>query len=313
MDKQPALDKFSVHLKIITFGLIVFSSVVLALIFGTVLSYPIFGKDVLQNISLIGNSTNPDIIAIAKYFQIVSQFGFFLIPAFLFAYLDGRRIGEYLKINFKPALPVLIIAGITILAAVPLINFTGELNGRMKLPAFLSDVEMWMKESENTAKIITDAFMNSPTTGGFLVNILMIAIIPAIGEEFVFRGILQKLFHQWTKNIHVAIFISAFFFSSVHFQFYGFIPRFVMGVFLGYSFAWSGSLWVPVFIHFVNNAAAVVLSYFADMGKIDNTFDTVGTGDSATVPVLISSVLTAALIFLLYYFNKTKNKLSVPT
>jgi uncharacterized protein len=138
--------------------------------------------------------------------------------------------------------------------------------------------------------------------------LLMIGIIPAIGEEFLFRGVLQKLFHQWTKNIHVSVILAAFLFSAIHMQFYGFIPRFMMGVMLGYVFVWSGSLWVPILIHFTNNSAAVIVSFLQGTGKADNTFDTLGTGDRAIFPVMISIILTGFLLYLIFYFEKKKKQ-----
>lgn len=306
MVKPPVLHKFPVYLRLITFGMIIISSVILVLILGVVIAVPFFGTDVLKDLANMGNSSDPNIVALAKYFQIVSQFGIFLVPSVLFAFLDGRNISAYLKINFKPAFKTMIIAACVILAAIPLINFLAEINQQMKFPASLSNIEQWMKESENKATQLTNTFLNVSTLGGFLVNLLMIAVIPAIGEEFLFRGILQPLFQQWSKNIHIAVILSAFLFSAIHIQFYGFIPRFMMGVLLGYIFVWSGSLWVPILVHFVNNSAAVIMSYFANKGIIDNTFETIGTGESAIVPVLGSMIVSGVLIFLVYHFEKRR-------
>jgi membrane protease YdiL (CAAX protease family) len=200
----------------------------------------------------------------------------------------------------------MIIAAIVILTAVPLINFLAEINQQMKFPAYLSNIELWMKKSENEAMQLTNVFLNVSTINGLLINLFMIAVIPAIGEEFLFRGIIQPLFQQWSKNIHIAVILSAFLFSAIHFQFYGFIPRFMMGIILGYVFVWSGSLWVPIIVHFVNNSAAVIVSYFANKGIIDNSFETIGTGKSAFIAVLGSIIVSGVLIFMIYRFEKRK-------
>ena len=306
MNKLPVLYKFPVSLKILTFGLIVLSSVILVLIFGVVIAVPFFGPDVMKNLALMGNSSDPAIVSMAKYFQIVSQLGIFIIPVILFAFLDGRNIGSYLKINSRPAYKTMIFAAAAILVSTPLINFLSGLNQQISLPFSMKGIEQWMKDSEDKATQITEAFLHVTTMRGFLINLLMIGIIPAIGEEFLFRGVLQKLFHQWTKNIHFAVIFSAFLFSAIHLQFYGFIPRFLMGIFLGYMFVWSGSLWVPILVHFVNNSAAVIVSYFVNEGKISNTFDTIGTGEKAIPPILISLILTTSFIYSIYYFEKKK-------
>jgi membrane protease YdiL (CAAX protease family) len=306
MNKPPILHKFPVFMRLMILGMIILSSVIFVMMLGVVIAVPFFGTNVLKDLANIGNSLNPNTIALAKYFQIVSQFGIFLVPSVLFAFLDGRNITAYLKINFKPAYKTMIIAAIVILTAVPLINFLAEINQQMKFPAYLSNIELWMKKSENEAMQLTNVFLNVSTINGLLINLFMIAVIPAIGEEFLFRGIIQPLFQQWSKNIHIAVILSAFLFSAIHFQFYGFIPRFMMGIILGYVFVWSGSLWVPIIVHFVNNSAAVIVSYFANKGIIDNSFETIGTGKSAFIAVLGSIIVSGVLIFMIYRFEKRK-------
>jgi uncharacterized protein len=306
MDKPPLLHKFPVSMRILTFGLIIISSVILVLIFGIVIAVPFFGPDVMKDLAIMDTSKNEHIIAMAKYFQIVSQFGMFLIPTVLFAYLDGRHIGGYLKINIRPAFNTMIFAILAMLVATPLINYLSELNQQMSLPSSMKYIEQWMRQSEDKAGLMTENFLNVSTIGGFAINLLMIAVIPAIGEEFLFRGVLQKLFQQWTRNIHFAVIFSAFLFSAIHMQFYGFIPRFLMGVMLGYAFVWTGSLWIPILIHFVNNSAAVIASWVYSDKAGENAIDTLGTGNAALVPVLISTVLTGSFIFLIYYTGKKK-------
>ncbi len=138
---------------------------------------------------------------------------------------------------------------------------------------------------------------------GFLVNLLMIAILPAIGEEFFFRGILQRLFSEWFKNIHVAIFITAFIFSAIHFQFFGFFPRFLLGLYLGYLFYWSGNLWIPIVVHFINNALVVILAYISANGYADIDYETFGSTNN-TLILLLTTVLISALIFILFHLGK---------
>jgi len=109
----------------------------------------------------------------------------------------------------------------------------------MHLPEVLSRVEIWMRNSEESAEKLTDAFLSSASWTGFLVNLLMIAVLAAVGEELIFRGILIKIFHEWTRNLHVAVIISALLFSAFHLQFYGFFARLALGLVLGYLFVWT--------------------------------------------------------------------------
>jgi len=138
-----------------------------------------------------------------------------------------------------------------------------------------------------------------------LYMVFMIGLLPALGEELLFRGILQRLFSEWTRNIHAGIWISAVLFSAMHMQFYGFIPRMMLGALLGYLLAWSGSLWLPVIAHFINNASAVVLTYLFSKNVIELDADKIGTGDEMNV-VWISIVVVAFLLLLIYRIEKNR-------
>jgi membrane protease YdiL (CAAX protease family) len=134
----------------------------------------------------------------------------------------------------------------------------------------------------------------------------MVAVLPALGEELVFRGILLRHFREWTRNIHVAIFISAFLFSAMHLQFYGFLPRFLMGILFGYMLYWTGSIWVPIMAHFFNNAAAVVVAFLSARYFPGVDFNTFG---SSSNPVLIAaSALIIGLIVWLLWLRRIKTQ-----
>ena len=143
------------------------------------------------------------------------------------------------------------------------------------------------------------------TIGGFIVNLLMIGVVAAVGEELVFRGILVRLFREWTGNIHLAVFIPAFLFSALHLQFFGFLPRLLLGVFLGYLFVWTGSLRVPIIIHFINNAFAVIFSFFNSRGWIDIDVDRMGASESHGI-ILTSVMLSAIMLAVIYYYESRK-------
>jgi membrane protease YdiL (CAAX protease family) len=138
-----------------------------------------------------------------------------------------------------------------------------------------------------------------------LINLLMLAIIPAVGEEFIFRGCLQKIFGRWIGNYHIAIWITAIIFSGIHFQFYGFMPRMLLGALFGYLLVWSGSLWLPILAHFMNNGVAVVTAYvFQQQGK---PLELMYESDPASQPVFIASI--AVMAVLLWYFYNYSFKL----
>jgi len=134
----------------------------------------------------------------------------------------------------------------------------------------------------------------------------MVAILPALGEELVFRGVLLRHFREWTKNIHVAIFITAFLFSSVHMQFYGFLPRFLMGVLFGYMLYWSGSIWVPIMAHFINNAAAIVVAFLSTRYFPEADFNTFGS--SSNPWIIAGSVIIIGLIVWFLWLKRAKTQ-----
>ena len=206
---------------------------------------------------------------------------------------------EHLSFDKKTdGVSLLLVIGV-MLAATPFINFLGEINSNMHLPGFLRSVEEWMKTTEEKAAVLTKAFLKMDSINDLIFNLLLIGLIPAIGEELVFRGLVQKLFHQLTKNIHAGVLIAAILFSAMHMQFYGFLPRMVLGVMLGYMLVWSGNLWFPIAGHFINNAGAVILYYLFQNGFSTMDPDAVGTG-SDFGSVVISLLITAALLVIFY-------------
>jgi membrane protease YdiL (CAAX protease family) len=115
----------------------------------------------------------------------------------------------------------------------------------------------------------------------------------------LFRGLLQRLIREWLGNVHVAVFISAFLFSALHMQFFGFLPRMMLGIMFGYLFVWTGSLWVPVFAHFVNNGSAVVVSYLGQRGVPGGNYEEFGATNN-TLLIVLSGVAMAGLLYFIF-------------
>jgi membrane protease YdiL (CAAX protease family) len=134
----------------------------------------------------------------------------------------------------------------------------------------------------------------------------MIGIIPAIGEELLFRGVIQRIFTEWTKNIHWGIWISAILFSALHLQFYGFVPRAILGAIFGYLLVWSGNLWLPVLAHFINNTVAVIAYYFYGEGILSVDPDKIGTNSEYHIAIIISFLLMVWLFWVFYNFEMKK-------
>jgi hypothetical protein len=176
-------------------------------------------------------------------------------------------------------------------------------NAHLDLPDFLSGFEQWAREKEDVATQLTQFLTTFDSVGQFVIGFIVIAIFPALGEELVFRGLLQPQLHKATGNIHAAIWISAFLFSALHMQFFGFVPRALLGALFGYLYFWSGNLTVPVVAHFVNNGFSVVMIY---LNKTRIAGVDLENPEVAPWPVvLVFSGLTFALLM---YFRNTELK-----
>jgi uncharacterized protein len=243
---------------------------------------------------------------VLKLLQGISSILIFILPSILFAVFWTEAKIAYLGIVKKPFLSTLFIASTGMLMALPLINWLAQINEKMQLPLSLSNIERWMQNSEAKAEILTRAFTAGSSADVLVVNLIVIALLAAISEEFFFRGILQKVLIECFKNKHLAVWSAAIIFSAFHMQFYGFLPRMLMGAYLGYLFLWSGSLWVSIAAHFANNGMAVFLIWLSNRGVVKENVDTIGTGgEMEWIPVLISCVMIVASLLLIY---KTKSK-----
>ena len=256
-----------------------------------------------------------------KWIQFVQQIALFLLPPLCVAYLWSNKPLEWLRAYPLPlpkgkGVKIGIWAMTLMLVALPAINLLGYWNQQLTLPAFLEPLEQWMKTQEESAKILTEQFMSTTTLIGLICNLLLMAVLPAMAEELTFRGVLQRLFeptHTPSLNApqdisngqlaiakrvpHLAIWCSAILFSAIHLQFYGFVPRMLMGALFGYMLVWTGSLWIPILMHFTNNAMAVILYFVAlrqgwDMDKVD----AIGTNDTLWLGV-VSIVITIIGIY----------------
>jgi hypothetical protein len=137
-----------------------------------------------------------------------------------------------------------------------------------------------------------------------LVNLVVIALLPAIGEELMFRGVVQRVMTGLFRNVHAGVVLTAVVFSAIHVQFFGFFPRMLLGVYLGYLLLWSGTIWMPVAAHFLNNAAAVIAAYLVDSGRLPVDPDRIGLGEGSESLVILSVVLTAGLVWRLFRLEK---------
>ncbi len=278
---------------------VVITSFLAFLVVSLVIAIPIFGLDSMLNIPAINDLDNPESILFLKYFQVVQSIGVFIVPPFILGWLFHGEIAEYLSlnktVNFASVLLVLLLS----FAASPFVNFIGEMNANMQLPEWLSGIENWMKNAEENAAELTEAFLKVDSLSGLIFNIFMVAFLPAIGEELLFRGVIQRIFTNWTKNIHWGIWITAILFSAMHMQFYGFVPRMFLGVLFGYLLVWSGSMWLPIIAHFINNAVAVVGMYLIDKKLLTPDIEEYGSTSDSYYMAVVSFVLIVVFMLMI--------------
>jgi hypothetical protein len=223
-----------------------------------------------------------------------------LLPAAIYLWLiapGGEKQFGFNKPDF--GLSVLLSVVLIVLAQ-PLIGWATEINSYLSLPESMNPIEDWMKNAEDQGAKITEAFLATTSTGGLLLNIFMIAILPAFAEELLFRGAVAGLLKNWSKNTHLAVMVSAFIFAAIHLQFYGFLPRFLLGVALGYLYFWSGSLWLPIAAHFANNFLSVSVEFLYRKGLIQTNAENFGTDNA----IWLTTTSIAMVCGILYYIYK---------
>ena len=247
-------------------GLIVFLCLLVGL--GLVEGYGYLkGMDLTNSLATLTSESATSTRDFIRTNLLINHLTTFVIPGIVFSYFFyKRKWASFLRINNFPKLYNLLLGSMLILAAFPLAQFAFWLNMKIPMPSFLIDME------EGTAEMIQNLLLVDQSHELWF-NLFIIAVIPAIGEEFIFRGILQKKLVEQLKNPHVAIWLAALIFSAIHMQFQGFLSRMLLGGILGYLYHWTGNLWVPIFAHLVNNAVQIVGQYFFQKGMIETSMD----------------------------------------
>ena len=226
----------------------------------------------------------------------------FIIPAFITARFITSKPMSFLKLNATPHWRDILFVILLLAISMPVMNYIVYLNEQLSLPDSLSAIEQWMRATEDAAKAVTDSFLTGNTLLGLLGCVLLLGVLTGLSEEMLFRGALQGTLIE-SRNVHFSIWLTAFVFSVLHFQFFGFVPRMLLGAIFGYLLVWTGSLWVPVIAHALNNSVVVISSYFHPTtpeatNAIEISFETIGVPTDGDFPKLafISLILTYFLL-----------------
>jgi len=258
---------------------------------------------VLSPITALITAANPSSVNIMKVSQLILSIGIFIVPPFILAYLCSKSPLTYIHLNEKTRWSDAGYVVLFMLLIIPFVNLLGDMNQQLVLPKFLSGLESSIKSMEEQANKLVEQMLKVHSLSALLFNVFLIAILPALGEELFFRGALIRILQNW-KGVKMAIWITAFIFSTIHFEFYGFVPRLLMGAFFGYLLLWSGNLWLPILAHFINNVIAVLFYYLKYNGFKLPDIDAIGTGNTLWV-----GVASGAISILGFYLLKRRFRL----
>lgn len=223
----------------------------------------------------------------------------FILPAIMAWRICFRQSAIHaIKVDEVPSFKIVAFSFIVYAVGIPALNQIVYWNQEMHLPEAFAGFENWCRAMERMAEEQTEGLLNSTNIGVVLMNILVIGVLTGIGEEFFFRGALQRMLIHCNVNPHAAIWTAAIIFSFLHFQFFGFVPRVLLGVWFGYLYWWSGSIWVNVIAHALNNSFVIVSAWCINKGYLSEQFDMFGvSSDSFPIWALISAFAVAAIIF----------------
>lgn len=234
-------------------------------------------------------------LSVLRIAQISSQIFTFVLPPILYAILVKDNPISALGLN-KVKFHWLLLGIAMMYIILPLNSAFAEWNAELKLPESMKALEELMKSMQDAAAEATEKMLNVNNISGLIINIIMIAGLAALGEELLFRSLLQTSLIKICKNAHIGIIIASAVFSFIHFEFYGFLPRLVLGLLLGYMFYFSGSIWVPMLMHFLNNGTIVVLYFLNNKGITNIDLETFG---KTSTPILIASIIAMIALFYL--------------
>ena len=261
----------------------------------------------LQPITLLYPQNSRDGLLISA---IVQNIVMFVLPAIATSFFIYSQPINTFGFKKKVSIKIFFLIFIVMLLCVPALNFIINWNAQVHLPDYLKDIEVIMRNMEDSAFETTKVMLNTTSFFGLLSGVLIIGVLTGFGEELFFRGTMQRVIASNGMNPHVAIWLSAILFSILHFQFFGFIPRMLLGAFFGYLFFWTGSVWYSFFAHALNNSIVVVVSFLTNNGYINFEFDKIGLVDNG-IPylALVSVIFTVSTLYILKKYIKQRNRI----
>jgi len=277
------------------------------IVIGTVLSFAvlliIYGSAGLSALTAVDLS-NDKYVMVLKISQVLTTACLFILPPIWLARTEKMALKDFYGFK-KPELPVVLIVILLMVFSMPVMEWVALANQKMTLPDVLKPIEDWMREKEDAAMKMTVLLLKVNHTWDFFINLFIIALLPAVAEEFIFRGALQRSFTRMFHNPNVAIWVTAFIFSAIHVQFFGFIPRLLLGAAFGYIYWWTGSLWYTMLAHFLNNGYTVCLAWY--MQVHDMPIDSLDNSANFTWYQYVISLFLSIFLLKFLHYKTTQN------
>lgn len=237
---------------------------------------------------------------------VLTSLGFILLPALVYAFMVYRNPLVEAGFTNPSSLWYYVIAVCIMPASIPLVQALAVWNMNLHLPAFMKGLDTWIHTTEKAQNGNIEGQLNMATPAGIILNLIVMALFPALGEEALFRGGFQKLIFRRTHSVHKAVFWAAVIFSAVHFQFLTFLPRLLLGMVLGYLYAYSGSLWPAIIAHFIYNASQVLQAYLQQHQSADHPSPIFQ--EDYSMPVVYTLISTALVFAGIYWMRKLNPK-----
>jgi len=271
---------------------------------GLFVALPFYEGSLMEMLTAIQNPLGDNSIKIPLFIiqGCATLFGFVVLP-----YLYGKSVLKlkpedvFGKMAPGPEMSLLVVILVIVFMGANSIFI--EWNANLDLPSWMSGFENWARSFENQAEVMTKFLTSFDNNSQFFIALVVIAVLPAVGEELVFRGLIQNHIRILAGNIHLSIWLAAIIFSFFHMQFFGFVPRVILGALFGYLYAWSGNLAYPILAHFMNNGFTLLMIYLHSKGAVN--FDIESSDTVSITSVLISAALTVILLYIFKrYFEK---------
>ena len=255
------------------------------------------GSVLLSSMGLLTMLTVQDVLA-------------FIVPAIVAMAIFYRRPLHAMCIDRAPSWRALVLVVVFYVVSLPAMNWLVEANQAMSLPSWMSGIEQMMRSLEDSAADATEQLLDINSVGKLLACLFVVGFMAGLSEEMLFRGAMQLTMHDSRLGIHAAVWITAIVFSAFHLQFFGFFPRMVLGLWLGYLLVWSRSLWVPIIAHTLNNSSVVIFSYLANKGAVSEGFgDHLGLPAQGAFPwVALASLIVSLAVAVWAHRHQEKLK-----